>query len=456
MEYPVWHFAGINSGLIIAVISVLHMFIAQFAVGGGIYLVWMEYKAYHKQTLELLPWLERHTRFFLLVTMVFGAISGVGIWFSISVVNPGGTSLLIHNFVFFWATEWLFFLLEVVSLLAYYYTYRLSREGAIPPETHKRIGLVYAVAGFLSLVLINGIITFMLSAGQGPASGSVWRAFFNPGFLPGTLYRLALSLILAGMFALFTASRIRSEYAKRLAIRSGALWIVFPFFLLLATSFQYFAVLPPDRQAAILRRTADIHPFLKAYGWILCVVFLGGVQAFIRAERLRRPLSVLILCTGLMLVGSFEWIREAGRRPWIVEGLMYSNGISIAQAVQAQAKGAASQSGWLRLLDTMLEPDAEGSLPAHSVPLDDGLTRGALLFAQQCHACHGLNAPRIDILPRVARLTPEGLAAQLQGQGKRLDYMPPFAGNQADRDALVIYLKQASVSYRPTPTPEAQ
>ena len=77
MEYPVWHFAGINSGLIIAVISVLHMFIAQFAVGGGIYLVWMEYKAYHKQTLELLPWLERHTRFFLLVTMVFGAISGM-------------------------------------------------------------------------------------------------------------------------------------------------------------------------------------------------------------------------------------------------------------------------------------------------------------------------------------------------------------------------------------------
>lgn len=46
MELPVWHFVGIGSGLIIGIVSVLHVFVAQFAVGGGIYLVWMERKAY--------------------------------------------------------------------------------------------------------------------------------------------------------------------------------------------------------------------------------------------------------------------------------------------------------------------------------------------------------------------------------------------------------------------------
>ena len=40
MELPVWHFVGIGSGLIIGIVSVLHVFVAQFAVGGGIYLVW--------------------------------------------------------------------------------------------------------------------------------------------------------------------------------------------------------------------------------------------------------------------------------------------------------------------------------------------------------------------------------------------------------------------------------
>ena len=154
MELPVWHFVGIGSGLIIGIVSVLHVFVAQFAVGGGIYLVWMERRAYRDGASEILQWLERHTHFFLLLTMVFGGLSGVGIWFTMSVVNPGATSMLIHNFVFFWAAEWGLFLLEVVSLLAYYYTYPWSRSGRMSPETHMRIGIVYACSGFLSLVLI--------------------------------------------------------------------------------------------------------------------------------------------------------------------------------------------------------------------------------------------------------------------------------------------------------------
>ena len=72
MELPVWHFVGIGSGLIIGIVSVLHVFVAQFAVGGGIYLVWMERRAYRDGAPEILQWLERHTHFFLLLTMVFG------------------------------------------------------------------------------------------------------------------------------------------------------------------------------------------------------------------------------------------------------------------------------------------------------------------------------------------------------------------------------------------------
>ena len=53
MEFPVWHFVGIGSGLIIGIVSVLHVFVAQFAVGGGIYLVWMERKA-HRDGIPML------------------------------------------------------------------------------------------------------------------------------------------------------------------------------------------------------------------------------------------------------------------------------------------------------------------------------------------------------------------------------------------------------------------
>ena len=450
MEFPVWHLTGVNSGLLIAIVSVLHVFVAQFAVGGGIYLVWMERRAYRENQPEILRWLERHTWFFLLLTVVFGALSGVGIWFTISVVNPAATSMLIHNFVFFWAAEWTFFLLEVVSLLAYAHTYTASRTGRMRPETHMCIGLVYAVAGYLSLVLINGIIAFMLTPGKGLETGNIWQAFFNPTYLPSLVFRTGICLTLAGMFALFTAPRITSAGARRLAVRVSSLWILFPFLLLLAGAAWYYAALPPGRHEALLRRTADIHPFLISLGWVLPVVFLAGVLAFVMAERLRKPLTVLILCTGLALVGSFEWVRETARRPWVAEGYMYSNGVSVVQAAQARAGGSASVSGWVRAL-VVLGDSPPGAHTGGTEEVD----KGSFLFAQQCGACHGLGSARLDLMPRLARLTPAGFNAQLGGEGLRLDYMPPFAGDAADRDALTTYLRTMRSARQPDSSPEA-
>ena len=43
MNYPVWDVPA--SGLLIAVIAILHVFVSHFAVGGGLYLVLIERKA---------------------------------------------------------------------------------------------------------------------------------------------------------------------------------------------------------------------------------------------------------------------------------------------------------------------------------------------------------------------------------------------------------------------------
>jgi len=97
MNYPIWDQPA--SGLIIAFISVFHVFIAHFAVGGGLFLVLSERKARRDGDQALLDYTRRHTRFFMLVTLVLGAITGVGIWFAIGLVHPSGTSALINTFV---------------------------------------------------------------------------------------------------------------------------------------------------------------------------------------------------------------------------------------------------------------------------------------------------------------------------------------------------------------------
>ena len=98
----------------------------------------------------------------ILVSTVFGAISGVGIWVVAGLISPATISALIRNYVWGWAIEWTFFFVEIVAALVYYATWnKISRR------VHVMIGWIYFVAAYLSLVVINGIITFMLTPGDG-------------------------------------------------------------------------------------------------------------------------------------------------------------------------------------------------------------------------------------------------------------------------------------------------
>ncbi|MGC2323926.1 MAG: cytochrome ubiquinol oxidase subunit I, partial [Terriglobales bacterium] len=178
MNYPVWQL-GFPGGLLIAAVAVLHVFVSHFAVGGGAYLVITEHLGYRRNDPDLLLYVKRHSKFFALLTLVFGAVSGVGIWFTIGLVSPEATSSLIHTFVWGWAIEWVFFFVEIAAALIYAYNWeRLDRR------THLAIGWIYFIAAWLSLAVINGIITYMLTPGQWLQSKSFWDGILNPTYLP--------------------------------------------------------------------------------------------------------------------------------------------------------------------------------------------------------------------------------------------------------------------------------
>lgn len=162
MEYPVWWLPSISGGLIIACMAIFHVFIAHFAVGGGFFLVLTERKGYAENNPEIVKYVKRHTKFFLLLTMVAGGMTGVGIWFTIGLLSPAATSILVHDFAFGWATEWVFFLGEIVALLIYHY-----RFGKVSRRDHQIVGWFYALFAFLSLFVVNGIITMMLTPENG-------------------------------------------------------------------------------------------------------------------------------------------------------------------------------------------------------------------------------------------------------------------------------------------------
>lgn len=80
-----------------ALVSILHVFVSHFAVGGGLFLVRTEKTALREGDAPLPDRFKLHSRFFVLATIVNEAISGVGIWFTIALINPSATSNLIHS-----------------------------------------------------------------------------------------------------------------------------------------------------------------------------------------------------------------------------------------------------------------------------------------------------------------------------------------------------------------------
>jgi hypothetical protein len=76
MNYPIWDIPLIGGGLLIGFVAIIHVFVSHFAVGGGLYLALTERKAIKENNKALIDYLKKHSRFFLLLTVVLGAVSG--------------------------------------------------------------------------------------------------------------------------------------------------------------------------------------------------------------------------------------------------------------------------------------------------------------------------------------------------------------------------------------------
>ena len=146
----------------------------------------------------------------ILLSTVFGAISGVGIWFTIGVVHPAATSSLIHTFVWAWATEWAFFLLEVVTALAWVATWgKVSPADAPPPDLALRLRRVHVARGHPGDSRLHADARDAVSKTR-----SFWDGFLNPTYLPGILFRTGVCLLLGAACMAFAALREPDRAAR--------------------------------------------------------------------------------------------------------------------------------------------------------------------------------------------------------------------------------------------------
>ena len=175
--YPTWFEPGVGSGWIIGFIATIHVLFSHASVGGGILFAWLANYAVRKDRPVYLSFIRRYGLFLLIFSYVLGSITGPGIWFAATVASPRGISALIHSFVWLWAREWVFFLIEVVGVYLLVYL-----AGRVDPKTHTRIATIFGLSSVATLLVIAGILSFMLWPGQAascscspsPASSAAW------------------------------------------------------------------------------------------------------------------------------------------------------------------------------------------------------------------------------------------------------------------------------------------
>ena len=449
MNYPFWYIPHLGSGWVIGIIAIFHVMISQFAVGGGFYLPMAERKALRiADPVVRAGWLKQlisHSKFFFILTGVFGTVSGVGIWFAIGLTHPEATSTLIHNFVFGWAMEWVFFLVELTTAAVYYYTWNRIDE-----KLHLTVGWVYAGASAATLIIINGILAFMLTpgdtwlavAGTGHEASKFWNAFFNPTYWPSLLLRVCVCTSLAGVWALITSSRMdgdKQAALKTSMVKWSVAWLV-PSFVATPFLMGWYLFMVPASQRTLLTLgidTINSGTFSTVTRMALVIIITSativGVAYFLAY---RNPTdfnpshALAVLLLALIVTGAGEYSREMLRKPYVIGRWMYSNGVRVPSVSRINAQGYLVTSNWVW-----------GSAGAATT----SYSRGEAIFRGECGSCHTLDGyrPLRQLLDGRDRANIRNFIVMLHQNKDDSPYkkfMPPMVGTEQDVNDLTDFL----------------
>jgi mono/diheme cytochrome c family protein len=369
--YPIWE-PGSGGGVLMAVVAIAHVIVSHFAIGGGLVIVVTESLAVRRGDRQMRELARRGSLVLILVSTVFGAISGVGIWVVAGLISPGAISALIHTYVWGWAIEWTFFVVEIVAALVYYTTW-----GRISKQAHLMVGWVYFVAAYLSLVVINGIITFMLTPGRWLETHAFWDGFFNPTYWPSLLLRTGIAAMMATAFLLFVVPGTGDPARPRLVRYLGA-WLVAGA-LLAYGGYRWWEAALPGSVLALFRGDAPSLGTLAATRslalWALALTAALGVAVLLALPRAGRPVVVLVVALAAFAsFGAYERLREGVRKPFLIHSHLFSNGLKVDAIGAVNQRGMAATSGWV------------------AARVGDGpVAHGRAVFSAQCSSCHTLD-----------------------------------------------------------------
>ena len=419
--YPVNEFGPLMKGLVIGGVGILHVFIAQFAIGGGMLLYYFE-RLGQRGVPNAKTFVDGYFKILVLISFVVGALTGVAMWFTTIQVGARTIGLMIDEFHWLWATEWVWFAIEIVSGYAFY------RFGSrLDDRTRRRLLLIYAGAAWMSLFWINGILAWQLTPGKWLATGSLWAGFFNPSFLPSLLFRTAVAATLGALVACVVINTMDLPRDDKAALIRRASRFAAPMALMPIFALWFMAVIPADSRQWLMGGSMPMTMFVGVAAGASTLI--GGyvvVGLIVKKLYINGATATLLLVLAFGATAAGEFVREGARKPFTVRGALYSTSIAPDEVAQLRVTGATTADPY-PLRDEARYPTAQLRLGA----------KVERVLCDACHTVHGAN-PLVEL---TRTWTDDQVRLNVAKLQRTKAFMPPFAGTAADVEALVQFLR---------------
>ncbi|MDX2090409.1 MAG: cytochrome c [Kofleriaceae bacterium] len=419
--YPVNEFGPLMKGLVIGGVGILHVFLAQFAIGGGMLLYYFE-RCAQNGVRDARAFVDGYFKILVLVSFVVGALTGVAMWFTTIQVGARTIGLMIDEFHWLWATEWVWFSIEICAGYAFY------RFGArLPDSARRRLLLLYALASWMSLFWINGILSWQLTPGRWLDGGGLWAGFFNPSFWPSLFFRTAVATTLAALASCIVINAMDLERERKAALIRRASRFAAPMAVMPVLAVWFLAVIPKDSREWLMGGSLPMTMFVGvAAGASTLIGLYVSVGLIMKRLYINAATAALLLALAFGATAAGEFVREGARKPFTVRGVLYSTSLTPAEVAQLRVEGAVTHDPY-PLRDAAQYPNAQ-------------LAHGAKVYRALCDVCHTMHGAN-SVVDLTRTWGDDQLRLNVSKLQQTKAFMPPFAGTADDVEAVVQLLR---------------
>ena len=449
MDIPLFHLDWLNNRMLIALIATVHALINHsLAVGFVPLVVWLENKGVMDsgnqeitdQKWDKMVYKMMWTAF--IITTTIGAMTGVGIWFSVSLVSPNSIASLVRVFYFAWFVEWTVFVTEVVLIMIYFLTWKKANLSLKAKTRHIKFGWYLSLFSWITMAIIVSILGFMMDPGNWLKDKSLISGLDNPLYLPQLLYRTPLAMVLGGCFGLFLVAVYtkKADSHRITAFRSIGKWILFWLPFAVAGAVYYYQFIPKANLAnlAVAIGTQSFQDWYEIMWKVILgssgIILVTSLISIFKPKVLPTGLIAFTMVLALGFMGLFERVREFIRKPYIISNYMYSNLLKEDDYPLYKRDGVLK---WATYTSTPV------------INATNKIEAGRNVFILTCSRCHttqGVNSI-VAVFDRMyghsgKPFDQKAMENYINNLHQAREFMPPFPGNQAEVEALSSYIKK--------------